>query len=100
MTTAGQDVHEMAEQSDAYYHVLPQTSMPGHVKLTVKAGDVACAQSTTHAHAHTYTPPLPYIFSALSTLSAHYLPSCFAINFLQIVRHDDLAHSLSQLERP
>ena len=30
MTTDGEDVHEMAESSDAFYHVLPQQAMPGN----------------------------------------------------------------------
>ena len=47
MTQGGEDIHELAERGDAYYHVLPQEAMPGHVKLTVKAGDVALFDTTT-----------------------------------------------------
>ena len=47
MTQDGEDIHELAERGDAYYHVLPQEAMPGHVKLTVKAGDVALFDTTT-----------------------------------------------------
>lgn len=55
MTTNGEDVHALAESSDAYYHVLPQQAMPGHVKLKVKAGDVALFDTTTW---HTASPNL------------------------------------------
>ena len=53
MTQDGEDVHELAERGDAYYHVLPQEAMPGHVKLTVKAGDVALFDTTTWVSAPT-----------------------------------------------
>ena len=52
MTTKGEDVHSLAESSDAYYHVLPQQAMPGHVKLKVKAGDVALFEYAPVSPAH------------------------------------------------
>lgn len=56
MTTNGEDVHSLAESSDAYYHVLPQQAMPGHVKLTVKAGDVALFEYAPISEANDIVP--------------------------------------------
>eukprot|EP01045_Picozoa_sp_COSAG04_P019992 COSAG04_NODE_1998_length_5038_cov_2.280624_6_plen_72_part_00 len=59
MTQDGEDIHELAERGDAYYHVLPQEAMPGHVKLTVKAGDVALFDTTTWVSAQDLVPTGP-----------------------------------------
>ena len=65
MTQDGEDIHELAERGDAYYHVLPQEAMPGHVKLTVKAGDVALFDTTTWVSAPA-GPSVPLTVGAFS----------------------------------